>query len=140
VILLHISLPGVPGDGHRKDFRDIARARTRSWSRISSGGVPGHTYDGLHRTSRARPCSRALPARPARRPGPHVIPWTRPAGVNSIHALLVRTGRAERRSWPLGSDDSLRPSCCPERSRLRRHPLHTNSELAAELHRQGLGV
>jgi len=111
VILLHISLPGVPGDGHRKDFRDIASAENAILVEdFLRGVVPGHTYDGLHPdeqgqamlAERLLPVLRAALGRTSSRgPGP--------AGVNSIHALLVRTGRAERRSWPLGSDDSLRP-------------------------------
>ena len=49
VILLHISLPGVPGDGHRKDFQDIARAEDAILVEdFLRGVVPGHTYDGLH--------------------------------------------------------------------------------------------
>ena len=49
VILLHISLPSVPGDGHRKDFRDIARAEGAILVEdFLRGVVPGHTYDGLH--------------------------------------------------------------------------------------------
>ena len=49
VILLHISLPGVPGDGHRKDFQEIARAEDATSGRgLPPGVVPGHTYDGLH--------------------------------------------------------------------------------------------
>jgi acyl-CoA thioesterase I len=49
VILLHISLPGVPGDGHRKDFLEIARAEDAILVEdFLRGVVPGHTYDGLH--------------------------------------------------------------------------------------------
>jgi acyl-CoA thioesterase-1 len=49
VILLHISLPGVPGDGHRKDFQEIARAEDAMLVEdFLRGVVPGHSYDGLH--------------------------------------------------------------------------------------------
>jgi acyl-CoA thioesterase-1 len=49
VILLHISLPGVPGDGHRRDFQEIARAEDAVLVEdFLRGVVPGHTYDGLH--------------------------------------------------------------------------------------------
>jgi lysophospholipase L1-like esterase len=49
VILLHISLPGVPGDGHRGDFQEIARAEDAILVEdFLRGVVPGHTYDGLH--------------------------------------------------------------------------------------------
>jgi acyl-CoA thioesterase-1 len=49
VILLHISLPGVPGDGHRKDFQEIARAENALLVEdFLRGVIPGHTYDGLH--------------------------------------------------------------------------------------------
>jgi len=49
VILLHISLPGVPGDGHRKDFQEIARAEDALLVEdFLREVVPGHTYDGLH--------------------------------------------------------------------------------------------
>ena len=60
VILLHISLPGVPGDGHRRDFGRSPGPRTRPWSRISSRAwFPGTPTTGCTRTSRARPCSRS---------------------------------------------------------------------------------
>ena len=49
VILLHISLPSVPGDGHRRDFREIARTEGATLVEdFLAGVVPGHTYDGLH--------------------------------------------------------------------------------------------
>ena len=49
MILLHISLPGVPGDGHRKDFQEIARAEDALLVEdFLREVVPGHTYDGLH--------------------------------------------------------------------------------------------
>jgi acyl-CoA thioesterase I len=49
VILVHISLPGVPGDGHRPQLREIARAEDATLVEdFLDGVVPGHTYDGLH--------------------------------------------------------------------------------------------
>jgi lysophospholipase L1-like esterase len=49
VILLHVTLPGVPGDGHRRDFREIARAEGATLVEdFLQGVVPDHTYDGLH--------------------------------------------------------------------------------------------
>jgi lysophospholipase L1-like esterase len=49
VILLHISLPGVPGDGYRQDFQDITRVEDAILVEdFLRGVVPGHTYDGLH--------------------------------------------------------------------------------------------
>jgi acyl-CoA thioesterase-1 len=49
VILVHISLPGVPGDGHRRYLREIARAEGATLIEdFLDGVVPGHSYDGLH--------------------------------------------------------------------------------------------
>ena len=49
MILMHISLPSVPGDGHRQDFREIARAQNAILVEdFLAGVVPGHSYDGLH--------------------------------------------------------------------------------------------
>ena len=49
VILLHISLPSVLGDGYRRDFREIARTEGATLVEdFLAGVVPGHTYDGLH--------------------------------------------------------------------------------------------
>jgi acyl-CoA thioesterase-1 len=49
VILLHIALPGVPGDGHRRRLREIARAEGAILVEdFLEGVVPGRTYDGLH--------------------------------------------------------------------------------------------
>lgn len=49
VILVHITLPGVPGDGHRRHLREIARAEGAILVEdFLDGVVPGRTYDGLH--------------------------------------------------------------------------------------------
>ena len=49
VILVHISLPSVAGDGHRRHLREIARVEGATLVEDFLGGVvPGHTYDGLH--------------------------------------------------------------------------------------------
>ena len=49
VILVHISLPSVAGDGHRRHLREIARAEGATLVEdFLDGVVPGHTYDGLH--------------------------------------------------------------------------------------------
>lgn len=49
VILLHISIPNVPGDGHRRHLREIAKEEGAGLVEDFLGGVvPGHTYDGLH--------------------------------------------------------------------------------------------
>jgi acyl-CoA thioesterase-1 len=49
VILVHITLPGVPGDGHRRHLREIARAEGATLVEdFLDGVVPGHSYDGLH--------------------------------------------------------------------------------------------
>jgi acyl-CoA thioesterase-1 len=49
VILVHITLPGVPGDGHRRDLREIARAEGAILVEdFLDGVVPSRTYDGLH--------------------------------------------------------------------------------------------
>jgi acyl-CoA thioesterase-1 len=49
VILVHISLPSVGGDGHRRHLREIARAEGATLVEdFLDGVVPGHTYDGLH--------------------------------------------------------------------------------------------
>ena len=49
VILLHISLPGVAGDGHRPHLREIAWTEGATLVEdFLDGVVPGHTYDGLH--------------------------------------------------------------------------------------------
>ena len=49
VILVHIALPGVPGDGHRRHLREIARAEGAILVEdFLAGVVPGRTYDGLH--------------------------------------------------------------------------------------------
>jgi acyl-CoA thioesterase-1 len=49
VILVHISLPSVGGDGHRRHLREIARAEGATLVEdFLDGVIPGHTYDGLH--------------------------------------------------------------------------------------------
>jgi acyl-CoA thioesterase-1 len=49
VLLLHIALPGVPGDGHRRALRRIARTEGAAlFEDFLEGVVPGHTYDNLH--------------------------------------------------------------------------------------------
>lgn len=49
VILLHISIPNVPGDGHRQHLREIAKEEGAGLVEdFLDGVVPGHTYDGLH--------------------------------------------------------------------------------------------
>lgn len=49
VILVHITLPGVPGDGHRRHLREIARAEGAILVEdFLDEVVPGRTYDGLH--------------------------------------------------------------------------------------------
>jgi acyl-CoA thioesterase-1 len=49
VILTHISLPSVHGDGHRQHLREIARTEGATLVEdFLEGVVPGHTYDGLH--------------------------------------------------------------------------------------------
>jgi len=49
VILVHISLPSVAGDGHRRHLREIARTEGATLVEdFLDGVVPGHTYDGLH--------------------------------------------------------------------------------------------
>jgi acyl-CoA thioesterase-1 len=49
VILVHIALPGVPGDGHREHLREIARAEGATLVEdFLDGVVPDLTYDGLH--------------------------------------------------------------------------------------------
>lgn len=49
VILVHITLPGVAGDGHRRHLREIARAEGATLVEdFLDGVVPGRTYDGLH--------------------------------------------------------------------------------------------
>jgi acyl-CoA thioesterase-1 len=49
VVLLHTSVPGVPGDGNRRDLREIGRAEGATVVEdFLLGVVPAHTYDGLH--------------------------------------------------------------------------------------------
>jgi acyl-CoA thioesterase-1 len=48
-VLLHTSVPGVPGDGYRDDLRKIARAEGATLVEdFLEGVVPTRTYDGLH--------------------------------------------------------------------------------------------
>jgi len=65
VILVHISLPNVPGDGYREPLREIARTEGATLVEDFLGGVaPGHTYDGLHPDAegQAMLAERLLPA------------------------------------------------------------------------------
>jgi acyl-CoA thioesterase-1 len=49
VVLLHTSIPGVAGDGNRRDLREIAGAEGATLVEdFLQGVVPQHTYDGLH--------------------------------------------------------------------------------------------
>jgi lysophospholipase L1-like esterase len=49
VVLLHTSIPGVAGDGNRRDLREIARAEDATLVEdFLQGVVPEHTYDRLH--------------------------------------------------------------------------------------------
>jgi acyl-CoA thioesterase-1 len=64
VVLLHIRLPGVAGDGYRADLREIARSEGAILVEdFLDDVVPGHTYDGLHPDERgqARLAERLLP-------------------------------------------------------------------------------
>ena len=55
VILLHISLPSVAGDGLRLPLREIARAEGATLVEdFGAGVIPGHTYDGLHPDERGQ--------------------------------------------------------------------------------------
>jgi acyl-CoA thioesterase I len=49
VVLLHSAVPGVAGDGHRRDLREIARSESAILVEdFLAGVVPAHTYDSLH--------------------------------------------------------------------------------------------
>jgi acyl-CoA thioesterase-1 len=49
VVLLHASIPGLAGDGNRRDLREIARAEDATLVEdFLQGVVPQHTYDGVH--------------------------------------------------------------------------------------------
>jgi acyl-CoA thioesterase-1 len=49
VILLHMAVPGLAGDGYREDLREIARAEGATLVEdFLDGVVPAHTYDRLH--------------------------------------------------------------------------------------------
>jgi acyl-CoA thioesterase-1 len=49
VVLLHIAIPGVAGDGYRNELRDIARSEGATLVEdFLAGVVPARTYDGLH--------------------------------------------------------------------------------------------
>jgi acyl-CoA thioesterase-1 len=49
VVLLHTSVPGLAGDGNRRDLREIARTEGATVVEdFLLGVVPTHTYDGLH--------------------------------------------------------------------------------------------
>lgn len=64
VVLVHISLPSMSGDGYRGALREIARAeRATLVEDFLDGVVPGLSYDGLHPDARgqARLADRLLP-------------------------------------------------------------------------------
>lgn len=49
VILVHMSVPTMPGDGHRRYLREIAHKEgAKLVEDFLDGVVPGHSYDGLH--------------------------------------------------------------------------------------------
>jgi acyl-CoA thioesterase-1 len=49
VVLLHMAVPGVAGDGYRDDLREIARTEGATLVEdFLEGVVPAHTYDRLH--------------------------------------------------------------------------------------------
>jgi lysophospholipase L1-like esterase len=49
VVLLHTAIPGVAGDGNRRELREIARTESATLVEdFLRGVVPEHTYDGLH--------------------------------------------------------------------------------------------
>jgi acyl-CoA thioesterase-1 len=49
VVLVHIAIPGVAGDGYRSELRAIARAEGAVLVEdFLAGVVPARTYDGLH--------------------------------------------------------------------------------------------
>ena len=49
VVLLHMAVPGVAGDGYRDDLREIARSEGATLVEdFLEGVVPAHTYDRLH--------------------------------------------------------------------------------------------
>jgi acyl-CoA thioesterase I len=49
VILVHLTVPELAGDGHRRHLREIAREEGATLVEdLLDGVVPGRTYDGLH--------------------------------------------------------------------------------------------
>ena len=49
VVLLHTPVPGMAGDGNRRELREIARSEGATLVEdFLLGVVPAHTYDGLH--------------------------------------------------------------------------------------------
>jgi acyl-CoA thioesterase-1 len=49
VVLLHMAVPGVAGDGYRNGLREIARSEDATLVEdFLEGVVPAHTYDRLH--------------------------------------------------------------------------------------------
>ena len=49
VILVHITVPTIPGDGHRRRLREIAQEEGATLVEdFLDGVVPEHSYDGLH--------------------------------------------------------------------------------------------
>ena len=65
VILVHITVPTIAGDGHRRHLREIAREEGATLVEdFLDGVVPQHSYDGLHpdETGQAMLAERLLPA------------------------------------------------------------------------------
>jgi len=65
VILVHITVPTMPGDGQRKHLREIAREEGATLVEdFFDGVVPQHSYDGLHpdEKGQAMLAERLLPA------------------------------------------------------------------------------
>jgi hypothetical protein len=106
VILLHISLPSVAGDGHRQYLREVARREGATLVEdFLDGVVPGHTYDGLHPDEQGQAilAERLLP-----RPASGAPPLT--AGPGFVGKAPPRPGqpptpssleRVRSAGWPL---------------------------------------
>ena len=65
VILVHITVPTIAGDGHRRRLREIAREEGATLVEdFLDGVVPEHSYDGLHpdEQGQAMLAERLLPA------------------------------------------------------------------------------
>jgi acyl-CoA thioesterase-1 len=64
VVLLHMAVPGVAGDGYRDGLREVARTEGATLVEdFLEGVVPAHTYDRLHpdETGQAMLAERLLP-------------------------------------------------------------------------------